>query len=233
MKIRQIAIGMMILLSFSCNNQENQNKEKTETNEVVAKEKTMNEEDSSDQGVILFFGNSLTAGYGVESSEAFPTLIQEKLDSLGYNYEVINAGVSGETTSGGLSRVDWVMEKQAVDIFVLELGANDGLRGIPASETYKNLKAIIEKVRSADENVEIILAGMMIPPNMGQEYSDAFKNIFPRIAEEENIGLVPFLLKDIGGIDSLNQSDRVHPNAKGHKIMAKNVWEVLEGYLEK
>src|SRR5690606_16219846 len=128
---------------------------------------------------ILFFGNSLTAGYGVESTEAFPTLIQEKLDSLGYNYEAINAGVSGETTAGGLSRVEWVVEKQPVDIFVLELGANDGLRGIPPTETYSNLKGIIEKVRTEQEDVEIILAGMMIPPNMGAEYSTAFKNVFP------------------------------------------------------
>lgn len=223
MGIRQIAIGMIIILNFSCNKQQEGRQQEQEQQDQ--------EQEQEERKVILFFGNSLTAGYGVEGSEAYPTLIQEKLDSLGYEYEVINAGVSGETTSGGLGRIDWVLEKKKVDIFVLELGANDGLRGISPNETYSNLKKIIEKVQDQYPDVEIILAGMMIPPNMGQDYSDAFKNIFPRIAKEENIGLIPFLLKDIGGIDSLNQSDRVHPNAKGHKIMARNVWEVLEDYL--
>lgn len=186
-----------------------------------------NGQSSDNTGVILFFGNSLTAGYGLESSEAFPSLIQEKIDSLGLEYEVVNAGLSGETTAGGRNRIGWVL-KQEVDVFVLELGANDGLRGIPVDETRRNLQAIIETVRAKNPNTQIILAGMQIPPNMGQDYTSRFKNIFPELAEENDIYLIPFLLKDVGGIEELNQADRIHPTAEGNKIMAETVWEVLE-----
>ena len=181
---------------------------------------------------ILFFGNSLTAGYGVEEGQGFAEIIGEKLDSLGYDYRVINAGISGETTSSGLRRVDWVMSKQDVDVFVLELGANDGLRGIPTTVTRSNLYEIIEKVREAQPDVEIVLAGMMVPPNMGQQYSREFKSVFPDVADTANVALIPFLLQDVGGIDSLNQDDGIHPNPKGHRILAKNTWVVLKDVLE-
>lgn len=181
--------------------------------------------------VLLFFGNSLTAGYGLELSQSFPMLIQAKLDSLGYEYEVINAGVSGETTATGSNRVKWVTERQKIDVFVLELGANDGLRGVPVDETRRNLKKIIDTVRETYPEVKIVLAGMMIPPSMGPEYTTAFTKVFPEIAAEKNTALIPFLLKDVAGIDSLNLQDGIHPNATGQKIVAENVWEVLKEVL--
>jgi acyl-CoA thioesterase-1 len=176
---------------------------------------------------IVFFGNSLTAGYGVDPSEAFPALIQNKIDSLHLNYKVINAGVSGETSSGGKSRIDWIL-RQPVDVFVLELGGNDGLRGIPLSETRKNLQAIIDKVKTKYPSAKLVLAGMQIPPNMGQQYSTDFKNIYPELASKNNISLIPFLLKNVGGEVKLNQQDGIHPTAEGHKIVAENVWEILK-----
>lgn len=182
--------------------------------------------DNSSEKVILFFGDSLTAGYGLELEEAFPALIQNRLDSLGLNYTVINSGLSGETTSGGRNRLDWVL-RQKVDIFVLELGANDGLRGIPLSETRSNLQAMIDLVREKNTNTQIILAGMQIPPNMGPEYTTEFRKIFPELAEENRIALIPFLLEGVAGNPELNLEDGIHPTAKGHQILRENVWEVL------
>lgn len=190
-----------------------------------------NEEE--EEKVILFFGNSLTAGYGLEDpSLAFPGLIQQKIDSLGYDYKVVNAGLSGETTSGGLNRIDWVLERQRVDIFVLELGANDGLRGVDPQVSKQNLSKIIDKVRDAYPDAEIILAGMMVPPSMGSEYSRRFSRIFPELAEEKDVALIPFLLEDVAGERDLNQGDGIHPTAEGQRILAENVWEVLEGVIE-
>ena len=176
---------------------------------------------------ILFFGNSLTAGYGVEPSEAFPALIQNIIDSLQLGYKVINAGVSGETSSGGNSRVSWIL-RQPVDVFVLELGGNDGLRGIPLTETRKNLQAIIDKVRAKYPAAKLVLAGMQIPPNMGRQYTADFRQIFPDLAAKNNIALIPFLLQGVGGEVKLNQQDGIHPTAEGHKIVAENVWKVLK-----
>ena len=179
---------------------------------------------------IVFFGNSLTAGYGVDPTEAYPSLIQNIIDSLKLNYKVINAGVSGETSAGGNGRIDWIL-RQPVDVFALELGGNDGLRGIPLSETKKNLQAIIDKVKSKYPNAKIMLEGMQIPPNMGQQYATDFKNIYPALASKNDIAILPFLLKDVGGDPKLNQQDGIHPTAEGHKIVAENVWEVLKGLL--
>lgn len=180
----------------------------------------------SKKKVILFFGNSITAGYRLDLSEAFPALIQERLDSLGMAYRTINAGLSGETTASGSTRVDWVL-KNPVDIFVLELGANDGLRGISTEETEKNLKAIIEKVKSKYPECKIVLAGMLIPPNMGQTYTDKFQKIYPNLATEYEIALIPFLLDGVAGNPDLNLEDGIHPTAEGHKILTENVWRVL------
>ena len=177
---------------------------------------------------ILFFGNSLTAGYGVEPSEAFPALIQDKLDSLDMPYKVVNAGVSGETTSGGNGRIDWVL-RQPVDVFILELGGNDGLRGIPLTETRKNLQAIMDKVKARYPDVKIILAGMQVPPNMGSMYANEFRSLYTELAQKNNAALIPFLLERVGGERTLNQSDGIHPTPEGHKIVAENVWEILKG----
>ena len=180
--------------------------------------------------VILFFGDSLTAGYGLSTEIAFPALVEESLNKKGKACKVINAGLSGETSAGGLSRIDWIL-RQPIDIFILELGANDGLRGLPIEETRKNLQQIIDKVRAKNPDVKIVIAGMMVPPNMGPEYSANFQKVFPAIAKKNNATLIPFLLKDVGGIEKLNQPDGIHPNAEGHKIVASNVEEVIEKLL--
>lgn len=179
---------------------------------------------------IVFFGNSLTAGYGLDPSESFPSLIQQKIDSANLPYKVVNAGVSGETSAGGNGRINWIL-RQPVDIFVLELGANDGLRGIPVTETRKNLQSIIDKVKAKYPEVKIILAGMQIPPNMGQDYASKFRNNFTELAQKNNIILIPFLLEGVGGVRELNLADGLHPSAEGYKIVARNVWSVLRGIL--
>ncbi|HEY0680231.1 MAG TPA: arylesterase [Chitinophagaceae bacterium] len=180
---------------------------------------------------ILFFGNSLTAGYGLEPSQAFPALIQQKLDSLDLPYKVINAGVSGETSAGGNGRIDWILQ-QSPDIFVLELGANDGLRGIPVTETKKNLQSIINKVKEKDPSTRIIIAGMMMPPNMGQQYTSEFRAIFPELAKVNKATLIPFLLEGVGGEARFNQQDGIHPTPEGHEIVAGNVWKVLQKFVQ-
>jgi len=179
---------------------------------------------------ILFFGTSLTAGLGLDPTEAYPALIQNKIDSLRLPYKVINAGLSGETSAGGKSRIDWLL-KQRVDVFVLELGSNDGLRGVPTDETTKNLQAIIDKVKAKYPDAKLVMAGMQMPPSMGKKYTSDFKNIFPDLARKNNMSLIPFLLEKVGGIPKLNQPDGIHPTAEGDKILAKNVWAVLKPLL--
>jgi len=169
----------------------------------------------------------LTAGYGLAPEQAFPALIQNYLEEKGIAVKVVNAGVSGETTAGGLSRINWVLN-QHVDIFVLELGANDGLRGLPLNQTVSNLQQIIDQVKKANPEVEIIIAGMMVPPNMGQQYSNEFKRIFPDLAEKNKLGLIPFLLEGVAGDPELNLPDGIHPNVEGHKIVAGNILKILE-----
>lgn len=177
---------------------------------------------------ILCFGDSITAGYGLDdNNDAYPALLQQKLDALDLNYTVINSGVSGETTAGGRSRIDWVI-KQKVDLFLLELGANDGLRGVALSETRANLQAIIDVVKTKSPNTTIILAGMELPPNMGEAYTTEFRQLYADLAEENQLEFIPFILKDVGGIAELNQGDGIHPNVEGHKILANTVWETLE-----
>jgi acyl-CoA thioesterase-1 len=177
--------------------------------------------------VILFFGDSLTAGYGLSTEEAFPALIEKELNKADKKVRVVNAGLSGETSAGGLSRIDWIL-RQPVDVFVLELGANDGLRGLPIEQTRKNLQSIIEKVKAKYPDCKIVLAGMMVPPNMGKQYTDDFKSIYPDLAKNNNTTLIPFILQDVGGIEKLNQADGIHPNVEGHKIIANNLKKVFE-----
>jgi acyl-CoA thioesterase-1 len=177
-----------------------------------------------DRPVVLFFGNSLTAGYGLDEEDAFPALIQDKIDSAGLEYVVINGGLSGETTASGLNRLDWFLEEGPA-VFVLELGGNDGLRGISVAETRKNLKEIIQKVRTRYPETRIILAGMQIPPNMGQQYTAEFSGMYQEIAEEESVNLIPFLLEGVAGDPELNLPDGIHPTETGHVIVAETVWE--------
>lgn len=185
---------------------------------------------SSDPKVILFFGDSLTAGYGLSPEEAFPALVEKKCLQQGTPCKVINAGLSGETSAGGLSRIDWIL-RQPIDVFVLELGANDGLRGLPLDQTRKNLQAIIDKVKAKNPNVKIVVAGMMVPPNLGPEYTTNFRKIFPELARKNNATLIPFLLQDVAGYEKLNLSDGIHPNPEGHRIVANNVYKILSPLL--
>ena len=180
--------------------------------------------------VILFFGNILTAGLGLDLNQAFPNLIQEKINETEKNVRVINAGLSGETSAGGLNRIDWVLN-QAVDIFVLELGANDGLRGLPLESTRTNLQGILDKVKAKYPDVKIIIAGMMVPPNMGEEYSSEFVKVYPDLARKNGVLLIPFLLDEVAGNPDLNLADGIHPNIEGHQIVAGNVWRVLKPLL--
>jgi len=177
--------------------------------------------------IILFFGNSLTAAYGIDPEDGFAGLTQKRIDSLGMDYKVINGGLSGETTAGGLSRLDWFLEDKP-DVFVLELGGNDGLRGINLTETKSNLIKIIEKVRSKYPDTKIILAGMQIPPNMGQEYASEFTTMYPAVANEKDVTLIPFLLEKVGGIPKLNLPDGIHPTEEGHQIVFETVWPYIE-----
>lgn len=180
---------------------------------------------------ILFFGNSLTAGMGLESQTlAFPGIIQHWIDSLALPYRVINAGLSGETSAAGNERIDWLLNEK-VDIFVLELGANDGLRGIPTKETQKNLQSIIDKVTAKYPDCKLVLAGMMVPPSMGGDYGKAFTAIFPALAQKNDMAYVPFLLEGVAGESTLNQSDGIHPTEEGHRILAETVWKVLKPLL--
>jgi acyl-CoA thioesterase-1 len=180
--------------------------------------------------VILFYGDSLTAGYGLSPEEAFPAIVEKQLNKNEKRVRVVNAGLSGETTAGGLTRLDWVI-RQHVDVFVLELGANDGLRGLPLEQTQKNLQQIIDRVKAKFPNVKIVIAGMMVPPNMGPEYTTNFRKIFPDLAKKNKATLIPFLLQDVAGDEKLNIEDGIHPNPEGHKIVADNVIKVIEPLL--
>jgi acyl-CoA thioesterase-1 len=223
-----IIVCFFIPFFFGCGNQKNENADKPIIQKPI--QETTKSTPGLKKEVILFFGNSLTAGYGLEENQAFTALIQDRIDSLNLNYQVVNAGLSGETTAGGLGRIDWVLE-QPIDIFVLELGGNDMLRGFNIEATESNLRAIIKKVKAKNAKIQIIIAGMQAPPNMGKDYTDRFEKIYFQLADEYQTGLIPFLLKDVGGIKSLNQSDGIHPNAEGQKVLRENVWQELKKFL--
>ena len=221
-----VLFGFFILILAACNNGQ-QPVEKA----AAEKESLRDSTKPAEKKTILFFGNSLTAGYGLEDpATAFPSLVQKRIDSLGLPYTVVNAGVSGETSSGGNSRIDWIL-KQPVDVFILELGANDGLRGIPFTETEKNLQSIIDKVKAKNKDVKIILAGMLVPPNMGPDYSKAFKDLFPELAKKNLTPFIPFILEGVAGEEKLNQGDGIHPTVEGHQMVMENVWAVLKDVL--
>lgn len=224
-KFLKFCYFMMALILLSCGN-DNKTKEKSEAVTSTVIDSTLTE--ALPKKTILCFGDSITAGYGLDdTNDAYPGVLQTKIDSLGLDYVVVNSGSSGETSAGGRSRIQWVLN-QEITIFLLELGANDGLRGVPLSETRANLKAIIEAVRAKDPKTTIILAGMELPPNMGQDYTTEFRAIFADLAKTYDLEFIPFILKDVGGIAELNQGDGIHPTVEGHKIVANTVWEVLE-----
>ena len=180
---------------------------------------------------VLFLGDSLTAGYGLDKIHAFPDLIQKKIDALGWAFISVNAGLSGETSSGGLRRIDWLLRRR-VDVLVLELGANDALRGVPLSVTRRNLQAILDRTRKAWPDARIVIAGMQAPPNLGQKYAEEFRSIFPDLAAKNHALLIPFLLEGVGGVPALNLPDGIHPTVEGHEIVAETVWKTLRPLLK-
>ena len=181
---------------------------------------------------ILCFGNSITAGYNMDPEYAYPAILEEKLKKEGYDVVVINAGLSGETSAGGLERINWIL-KQPIDVFILELGGNDGLRGLPLDQTRKNLQSIIDHVKTKYPDTKVVVAGMMVPPNMGERYGNEFVKLYPELAFKNNATLIPFLLAGVGGDPTLNMPDGIHPNAEGHKILAENVLEAVKPLLKK
>jgi acyl-CoA thioesterase I len=224
MVLKNIIWFCLTALLFSCQPAGQTNSDKTAGSETAnnAHAKTVPQTKN-----IVFFGNSLTAAYRLDPSQGFVHLLQQRLDSLELPYKAINAGLSGETTAGGRERLEWVI-RQPLDIFVLELGGNDALRGIAPTASYENLDAIITAVKTKYPAAKIVIAGMMAPPNLGPDYTAAFNGMYPRLAEKHNAALIPFLLKNVGGIPELNLSDGIHPNEEGQKIVEENVWNILK-----
>ena len=181
---------------------------------------------------LVFLGDSLTAGLGLQRSEAFPALIAEKIHAAALPFQIENAGLSGDTSAAALRRVDWLLQRP-IDVLVVELGGNDGLRGLPIKSLKANLQAIIDKVKTKNPAVKIVIAGMQIPPNLGAEYAANFERVFAELARENNAALIPFLLEGVGGHRDLNQQDMIHPTAAGHRIVADLVWRTLEPILRK
>jgi len=179
---------------------------------------------------IVFLGDSLTAGLGLPRAQSVPSLIQARLDTSGYSYEVVNAGVSGDTSAGGLRRLDWALDGD-VDVLVVELGANDGLRGLPVAQMKDNLDRIIS--RAKDRRIAVILTGMEAPPNYGPVYTSEFRQVFQDLAEQHDVTFVPFFLEGVAGIPQLNNTDGIHPNAAGAKIIEQTIWRALEPMLER
>jgi acyl-CoA thioesterase-1 len=180
---------------------------------------------------IIAFGDSLTAGFGLEEIESYPYLLQQRLKADGFDYEVVNAGVSGDTSLGGLERIDWTLESENAEVLILELGANDLLRGVPPGKMKENLDKIIEKAKA--KNVDVLLCGMIAPPTMGAEYQRAFSDAFPDLAEKHDVEYVPFLLDGVALNSDLNQADGIHPNAQGTRMMMENVYRELKPLLTK
>ena len=219
-----------MLISFACNDKPVSKQDVALDTTNSSAEMKKPETTTSSKKNIMFFGDSLTAGYGLDEEESYPSLVQNRIDSLGLSYQVINAGLSGETTTGGLGRIDWVLQ-QPIDVFVLALGSNDMLRGLDLSLSIDNLRKILDKVREHSPSAKIILAGMLSPPNMGEDYSRGFNGMFGEIAKDYNASLIPFLLEGVAGDPSLNLADGKHPNAIGQTIVVENVWQILKEVL--
>lgn len=185
---------------------------------------------TEDEGVVLFIGTSLTAGLGLPEEQSYPLLIQDMIDDADLPFRVVNAGVSGETSAGALRRIDWLTQ-QPFDVVVLETGANDMLRGTDPGSAAENIQRIIDTIRSRDPDAPIVLAGMLAMPNLGPEYGREFEAIYPRLAEENDVALIPFLLEGVAGEPDLNQADGAHPTAEGQRLVAQTVWETLEPVL--
>jgi acyl-CoA thioesterase-1 len=177
---------------------------------------------------IVVLGDSISAGYGLDRDQAYPALLQKKMDAEGLPYEVVNAGVSGDTTAGGLRRIDWALGPKGAAVLVIALGGNDGLRGVSPDQTEKNLTGIVAKARAKNPTIKILIAGMQMPDNLGPKYVEAFKAVFPKVSSTEKTDLLPYLLEGVGGDEKLNQPDRIHPTAEGQQKIADLVWAKLK-----
>lgn len=186
---------------------------------------------TSEPRVIVVLGDSLTAGYGLDRAQAYPTLLQQRINAAGWNFTVFNAGQSGDTTAGGLRRIDWLLQRR-IDVLILALGANDGLRGIDLNVTKSNLQTMIDRAKGKYPNIRIVLAGMAMPPNMGKDYVSRFQAVYSELAETNQVSLIPFLLEGVAGRPDSNQDDMMHPTAEGQKVVADNVWRVLQPLLQ-
>jgi acyl-CoA thioesterase-1 len=226
---RASALALVFLLCFSlgaCHRQSATQNEAPPSAPAAAPRAPVPPPPDDGRPKIVVLGDSLTAGLGISESEAYPALLQEKLNEQGYKWAVVSAGVSGDTSAAGLQRLDWALSQGNVRVLVVELGANDGLRGLPVSEMKKNLTAIIERAR--EKNIRVVLAGMEAPPNFGPEYTVSFRQVYRDLAREYKVALIPFLLDKVAGLPSLNQGDGIHPNPQGARIVADNVWAVLK-----
>ena len=190
------------------------------------RESTTPQISTAERPSVLFLGTSLTAGLGLEPEQAYPALIQQKIDSAGLAFSVVNAGVSGETSAGARRRVDWLL-REPVAVLVLETGANDGLRGLPPDSLRANIQAVFDGAKATSPPPELVLVGMRVPPNYGRAYAERFQSVYPEVAARNGAALVPFLLEGVGGIPRLNQADGIHPTAEGQRVIAETVWRVL------
>lgn len=219
MILRYLSISALIIALFGCD----QPKEKPVSNVSASMA-------SSQRPTVLFLGTSLTAGYGIDPEQSYPAIIQQKIDSAGLDYRVINAGLSGETSAGALRRADWLF-RQPVSVLVLETGANDGLRGLPPDSLRANIQGVLDRAKRLRPPPRLVLLGMRVPTNYGSTYSQQFESLYPQLAKSNGAVLVPFLLEGVGGVRALNQPDGVHPTGQGQRKMAETVWRVLEPVL--
>lgn len=221
--MRLVLALSLLLLVLSCQVEVKTSKEEAEKSPKLTQKQK--------KPKIVAFGDSITAGFGLSERESYPYLLQQKLDAEGYNYEVINAGLSGDTTRGGLERIDWSLEDESVEILIVALGGNDLLRAVPPSQVKSNLAEIIRKAKS--KGIKVLLCGMLAPPAMGQEYQREFNRLFPDLADEHKTAYMPFLLEGVALNKELNQPDGIHPNAEGMKIIAENIYQHLKPLLKK
>jgi acyl-CoA thioesterase-1 len=227
MRIRSLvllSITFLALIAAGCAASSPKDRSSVNSNRPLVVPKT-----DSNRPKIVAFGDSLTAGFGLTETESYPFLLQQKLKADGFDYEVVNAGVSGDTSLGGSERIDWALENDNVKILILELGANDLLRGIPPAKMKANLDSIIRKAKA--KNVSVLLCGMIAPPTMGVQYQRDFTSVFPDLANQYKLRFVPFVLENVAARKELNQADGIHPNAEGEKIMTDNIYKELKPML--